>query len=313
MVKLADLQAAAGCALRGDPNIEITGVASLERAGESDIAPIEGARFAAAAAASDAGAFVVPPDLAEGCDRPCLVSPHPLVCLNAVIEAMGLAGPPPVVGIHEAACVDPAARIGAGTRVEAHAVIEADVVIGKDCVISSGAVIRNGARLGDRVRIGENAVISRQGFGYAAGPSGPVLLHHIGRVVIEDHAHIGAGVTIDRARFDETRIGAMTALDNLVHVGHNARIGARTFIAAQTGLAGGATIGSDCEVGGQVGVGVKCGVGDRCRVAGKTGVTKLWGDGFTLMANPGRERRDVLRLMAALERLVRHDDKEKRS
>ncbi|MHC4957048.1 MAG: LpxD N-terminal domain-containing protein [Planctomycetota bacterium] len=313
MARLAELQAAAGCELRGDPETSITGVASVEHAGPADIAPVDGERFAAAAAQSKAGAFIVPPGMADAFARPCLVSPYPQPAMNAVIAALGLADPEPAPGIHPTAAVDPGATIGEGTRVEAQAMIEPDVVIGKDCVISAGAVIRNGARLGDRVRIGENAVIARQGFGYAPGPTGPVLLVHIGHVVIEDGAHIGACATVDRARFDETRVGSMSALDAHVHVGHNAVIGARTFIAAQTGLAGRAILGSDCEIGGQAGVGGGCGTGDRCRVAGKTGVTKMWGDGVTLMDNPGRERRDVLRMRALLERLVRPDDKKKRS
>jgi len=44
-------------------------------------------------------------------------------------------------------------------------------------------------------------------------------------VVIEDDVEIGANVTIDRATTGETRIGAGTKIDNLVHLAHNVQVG----------------------------------------------------------------------------------------
>jgi UDP-3-O-[3-hydroxymyristoyl] glucosamine N-acyltransferase len=123
-------------------------------------------------------------------------------------------------------------------------------------------------------------------------------------VVLDDDVHVGAGTTIDRARFDETRVGRFSALDNLVHVGHNSTIGARTFIAAQTGLAGHAHVGDDCEVGGQVGISVGCGVGDRCRIAGRSGVIRRFGDGKRVLGYPALERGEALRMVAVLRRLA---------
>ena len=39
--------------------------------------------------------------------------------------------------------------------------------------------------------------------------------------MIEDNVEIGANSTIDRGALGETRIGAGTKIDNLVHIGHN--------------------------------------------------------------------------------------------
>jgi UDP-3-O-[3-hydroxymyristoyl] glucosamine N-acyltransferase len=107
---------------------------------------------------------------------------------------------------------------------------------------------------------------------------------------------------IDRARFDETTIGDMTALDNLIHVAHNCRVGARTFVAAQTGMAGNAHIGDDCQVGGQVGFANHAGVGDKCLVGAKSGVMKPFPDNSDIAWYPARPRKEIFRLLAKLAR-----------
>jgi UDP-3-O-[3-hydroxymyristoyl] glucosamine N-acyltransferase len=304
--------------LAGPPEFEITGVGSLECAGAGEIAPIDSKTWLKAARDSKAGAFLVAKDLEAEFDRPVIVSEYPLVAMNRVIEMFGLDIPPPPPGIHETAVVDPTAklgdavsvgpcvvvgpeaRIGARSVLHPQVVVESGVIMGERCVLEPGAVVHEGAELGNRVRIGANAVISRQGFGYAKGPHGPELLHHVGKVVLEDDVHIGAGSMVDRARYDETRIGRFTALDNHIHVGHNCTIGARNVMAAQTGMAGNASIGNDCSIGGQVGVANHCGVGDRCRVGAQTGLMKQYGDDLTLWWTPAGNPREILRAFAWL-------------
>jgi UDP-3-O-[3-hydroxymyristoyl] glucosamine N-acyltransferase len=308
--------------LRGPGELQIDGIASLERAGPGQLAPFGDARFAAAALASKASALLVSSNLAGPGLRPHIVVGQALVALNRLIEVMGLVRQAGGAGIHATSIVDAtanvdpsatigpyvvveaAARIGARTRIEAHVVLERGVVLGQDCHVAPGAVLHEGLVAGHRVHIGANAVLSRPGFAYVATPAGPRRLHHIGRVVLEDDVHVGAGATIDRARFEETRVGRFSALDNLVHIGHNATIGARTFIAAQTGLAGHAHVGDDCEVGGQVGISVGCGVGDRCRIAGRSGVIGRFGDEKTVLGYPALEKSEALRMVAVLRKLA---------
>jgi len=270
--------------------------------------------------ASRAGALLVSGKLKAEFAQPHLIAEFPLAALNRVIEALGLLPPPPPPGIHPTAIVDKRARLGADAHVGPYAVIgaatigaravigpgvviEDDVVVGDDCVLQPGAVLHDGCRLGHRVRVGAHAVLSRPGFGYAPGPQGPVRLHHVGRVVLEDDVHIGAGAAVDRARFDDTRIGRFTAVDNLVHVGHNCRVGERSFLAAQTGLAGNAAIGDDCEIGGQVGIANHCGVGNRSRVGAQSGVITMFGDGVELFGYPAAPKREFLRQVSALRKL----------
>lgn len=316
MATLRELCEAVGGELSGPAEFEVTGVASLENGGPADIAPVDSAAFAVPAHDSAAGAFLVQSALEESFARPCIRHDYPLVALNTVMEVLGLVDTTPPVGVHGTAIVEgelgadcwvgpyatvaKGARIGARCRIGAHAVVEGDVVMGDDCRVGHGAIIHDGARLGNRVRVGDTSVVSRQGFGFAPGPKGPVFLHHIGHVVLEDDVNIGAGTMIDRARFDETRVGAMTALDNLIHVGHNARIGARTFVAAQTGLAGRAYIGDDCLVAGQVGIANDCGVGNKSNVRAKSGIIRAHDDEADIFWYPARDRATVLRALAKL-------------
>jgi UDP-3-O-[3-hydroxymyristoyl] glucosamine N-acyltransferase len=326
MPTLKELCRAAEGDLRGEPGLMITGVASLANATERDIAPVESVRWLEVARTSKAGALLAHRDLATEIDRPAILSRFPLAALNRVIEALGLVPPPLPPGIHPTAIVDPEAVLGKDVHVGAYAVIgrarigarcilrtrvviEDDVEIGEECLVEPGAVLHPGCRLGKRVRVGANAVLGREGFGYAPGAGGPVRLHHVGRVVLGDDAHVGACVTIDRARYDETRVGRQSALDNLVHLGHNCIIGDRTFVAAQTGLAGGARIGNDCEIGGQVGLSNQGRVGDRCRVGAQSGVIGEWGDGVVLWGCPALPKSEFLRGVAVLRRLARGEER----
>ena len=60
----------------------------------------------------------------------------------------------------------------------------------------------------------------------------------LGIVQIDDDVEIGACSTIDRARFGCTHIGEGTKIDNLVHIGHNARVGRLCLLVAQCGVSG---------------------------------------------------------------------------
>ncbi|MCK6459061.1 MAG: UDP-3-O-(3-hydroxymyristoyl)glucosamine N-acyltransferase [Planctomycetes bacterium] len=325
MPTLKELCRAAEGELKGTPALKITGVASLQNATASDIAPVQSARWLARANASRAGAFLAHIDLAARIDRPVILSRFPLAALNRVIEVLGLVPPPHPPGIHPTAIIDPEATLGADVHIGANAIIgkakigsrsvlrarvvvEDGVEIGDDCLVEPGAVIHAGAFLGNRVRVGANAVLSRPGFGYAPGPKGPVRLHHVGRVVIADDVHLGACTTIDRARYDETRVGRFSALDNLVHLGHNCIIGERTFVAAQTGMAGGSTIGDDCEIGGQAGLSNEAHLGNKCRVGAQTGVIGPWADGSVIWGCPAMPKTEFLRGVAMLRKLARGEE-----
>ena len=235
---------------RGDTSLEITGVGSLEGAGAGDLAPLDDANYIAAAKASHAGAIIVGKALADQFEGNAVVHDFPLVAMNAVIEALGLA-PVRQTGVHPTAIVDETATVPDSVLIGAYAIVGANVALGERCVLMPrvvieqgvtvgddtqlevGCVLHEGAEIGARCTVGAYAVISRQGFGFTKSPTGPVRLIHVGRTTVGDDTHIGALCCLDRARYDATTVGTMSGLDNHVHIGHNCHVGDRSFVAAQ--------------------------------------------------------------------------------
>ncbi len=198
------------------------------------------------------------------------------------------------------------ASIGANAAIGPGAVIGEGVLIGTDCSIGAHAVIEAGVVLGDRVRVQAGAVLGSLGFGYARRPDGSyVLFPQQGALVIEDDVEIGANSTIDRGALGETRIGAGSKIDNLVHIGHNCRIGRNVIIAAQTGISGSSVVEDGAILGGQVGLGEHALVGPGVILGGGAGVLsnkKLHGPGQVFWGRPARPLKQYLRDLARLSR-----------
>jgi UDP-3-O-[3-hydroxymyristoyl] glucosamine N-acyltransferase len=322
MPTLKEICDAVGGKLRGDPNIEITGVGSLDGAGANDLAPLDDKNYVQRADESNAGAYIVATNLADSFEGNAIVHDFPLVALNAVIESLGLA-PTRQTGVHATAIVDPSATVPDSVSIGAYAIIgpnvslgerctvmprvliENGVTVGDDTTLEAGCILHEGAVIGARCTIGAYAVISRQGFGFAKSPRGPVRLIHVGRTTVGDDSHVGAHCCLDRARYDSTSIGTMCGLDNHVHVGHNCHVGDRTFVAAQTGMAGHAEVGNDCEIGGQVGLSNVARVGDRAKIGAQAGIISGVPEGEVWWGTPGKTLQMSLRMEATLRRLTK--------
>jgi UDP-3-O-[3-hydroxymyristoyl] glucosamine N-acyltransferase len=222
---------------------------------------------------------------------------------------------------HPSAVVDENAAIGEPSHIGPGCVIEAGVVmesgcrlvsnvfvghgtrVGNDCLINPGVKILHDVRIGHRCIIGPGTVIGSDGFGFV--PDGEMIhkVPQVGTVIIGDDVELGANVTVDRATIDETVIGDMTKIDNLVQVGHNVHIGKRVRIAAQCGFSGGARVGDDVVMGGQAGVTHGVQIGDRVRIAGRAGVTRYTPDDMAVSGFPAREHRRALVVEASCQRL----------
>jgi UDP-3-O-[3-hydroxymyristoyl] glucosamine N-acyltransferase len=180
-----------------------------------------------------------------------------------------------------------------------------DAVIGEGCRIGRGVVLMPRVRLGARVTIGAGAVIGDAGFGFAQGPKGAMrAIPHLGGVVIEDDAHIGALCTVAAGTLSPTTIKRGAKLDAQVHVAHNCEIGEGTIIAAQSGIAGSVVIGRGVLMGGQVGVADHIAIGDGARIAAKSGVIGDVAAGSTVAGYPAVERHRWLRGLAEIYRLA---------
>lgn len=201
--------------------------------------------------------------------------------------------------------VDPKARIGEGTVVEPGAAIGPDVVIGKNCFVRTNVSICCPAIIGDNVMIHPNTVIGADAFYYKRRPERELQhdkLFSGGTVVIEDEVEIGANCTIDRGVSGETRIGAGTKIDNLVHIAHGVVIGKNCLIAAQVGIAGKTTIGDNVTLWGQVGVSKDIIIESGAEVYAQSGVPHSIGPG-KWFGSPVMPARQHIRVLGILKRL----------
>jgi len=188
--------------------------------------------------------------------------------------------------------ISESAKIGQGTVVYPGATIGHDVEIGADCVIYPNATILDHCVIGNRVVIQAGTVIGSDAFYYNTKKNREVWYRRMescGRVVIEDDVEIGAGCTIDRGVTHDTRIGAGTKMDNMVHIGHDSVIGKNCLFAAQVGIAGAVHIEDGVVLWGQVGVSKTLTIGQNAVVLAQSGVPSSLAEGKVYFGYPAEE------------------------
>jgi len=320
---LSEIAALVGGTIQGEREGTITGVASVEEAEPGDLVFAESARFLAAALSSRATAILTTPETAAAFPdlaRPLLLVADPRAAFVRVLEAFA-------PSMNAAPGIHPSAHIGTDVRLGAEIHIGADVTVGDDVILGDRVHLLPGTRIGDgceigdetilfpnvvlypRVRIGKRCrlhagcVIGADGFGYI--PVGMALkkVPHLGTVEIGDDVEMGANCCVDRAKTGATVVGPGTKLDNLVHVGHNARVGASCLLIAQVGIAGSATLGNGVILAGQSGVVDHVTLGDGVRVAAQSGVIGNVPAGQTVTGFPARPHAKKMREYAAAAEL----------
>ena len=279
--------------ISGNTNVELSGIASLEKAGPSDLSFLGNKKYAHEVPATKAGAVLLPRNYSGELPKDSTVirvdNPSAeLAKIGAIIEAA--LWPKATPGIHPTAFVAESAKIGEnayigpnsticeGAEIGDNTVIQGNcyigrfVKIGKDCAIMPNAVIMDYCELGNRVRLQPGAVIGSDGYGYELVNGAHVKIPQVGKVVLEDDVEIGANTCIDRARFDKTIIGAGTKIDNLVQVAHNVEVGRACLLVSQVGISGSTHLGDYCVLGGQVGVAGHLKIGSGTMIGGQSGV-----------------------------------------
>jgi UDP-3-O-[3-hydroxymyristoyl] glucosamine N-acyltransferase len=309
MAKASEIAAWVGgeLATGADPSAELPTVSSIEAASASAIVFATDAKTLAKAVASRAGLILTSPAIAAASGPDPRVLPVPDPRFSFAIAAKRLRLVSSNTAIHPSAVVHPSVRVGAGTTVSALSVIEEDVTLGRDCVIGPNVTIYANTTLGDRVNVQAGAVLGAKGFGYVrdAATGEYTLFPQQGTLIIEDDVDIGANTTIDRGALGETRIGAGSKLDNLVHIGHNCVIGRNVIIAAQTGISGSSVVEDGAILGGQVGIGEHALVGPGVILGGGAGVLsgkKMHGPGEVFWGRPARPLKEYLKDLARLKR-----------
>src|SRR5258708_1179796 len=268
---VSDLWGDGGGRVVGEGETTINRVASLDSAGQGDIAYVEEEKLFAAAANSKASCVITPvgtdvkvpcrievknPKLAFALIAEVLHAPkqrHPEIHDTAVISPQAKIGKDVFIGAF--VCLGENSTVGDRTQIRAGAKIGDNVTVGNDCVIHPNVFLEDGVTMGNGVILHAGVVIGADVFGYVPGEMGYHKFPQIGTVTNEDDVELGANTCVDRGALGRTLIGRGTKIDNMVHVGHNCNIGERVVIAAQTGISGSVTIEDDCVIGGQVGFG----------------------------------------------------------
>ena len=317
---LGELANRLGAELRGDAELEVTGVKGIEDAGPRDVTFVANPRYAGLARTTRAAAVLVEPEFQE-IEAATIRVRNPYHAFN---RALGLFYQPPSypAGIHPTAVIDPTAAIGEGAHVGAYVVIGPGVTIGPHAtllphvVIYTGvragshlfahahAVIREHCLLGDHVTIENGAIVGADGFGFSKDDQGRWMkIPQSGPVRLGDRVDVQANACIDRATVGETRIGAGTKVDNLVQVGHGSTVGENTLLCAQTGLAGSSIVGNNAILAGQAGVAGHCTLGDGVILTAQSGVSHDIPAGKMISGSPGFDNRIWLRAVAIFQRL----------
>jgi UDP-3-O-[3-hydroxymyristoyl] glucosamine N-acyltransferase len=319
-MKLGELATKLGAELRGDAELEITGVKGIEEAGPAEVTFVANPKYAALARKTRAAAVLVEPEFPE-IEAATLRLKNPYLAFS---RALGFFYQPPAYapGIHPMAVIDATAVIGEGAHIGAyvvigprvklgdhatllpHVVLYPGVEAGRNLFAHAHAVVREDCILGDNVTLENGAIFGADVFGFAKNEDGHwEKIPQSGPVRLGNRVDVQANATIDRATVGETRIGDGTKVDNLVQVGHASHVGENTLICAQTGLAGSSIIGNNVILTGQTGVAGHCTVGDGVILTAQSAVSHDVPAGKVISGSPGFDNRVWLRAVSLFQRL----------
>jgi UDP-3-O-[3-hydroxymyristoyl] glucosamine N-acyltransferase len=309
--------------LSGDTKLfsrQINSVAPIKSALKNHITFITDDKHKAALLESQAGAVIISKQI-ENLEMPQLIVSN---VNKALIEVLTIFAPKlkehapgihPTALIAEDAKIDKTVSIDAGVIIDKNVIIEANTIIksgckigenskiGKNCQIDSNVVVYHNCRIGNNVVIQANSTVGSEGFGYTFFEGANHHIPHNGGVIIEDFVEIGANCCIDRAKFDNTIIGAGTKIDNLVQIAHNVIIGKCCLLAGQVGIAGSTKLGDGVVLAGQVGVIDNLKIGNGVIAGVKACIITDVPDGKRMAWSPAYEWNEAMRLMVHVRHL----------
>jgi len=319
-MKLGELASKLGAELRGDAELEVTGLNGIEEAGPTEITFVANPRYTGLARTTKAAAVLVEPDF-QDIPAATLRIQNPY---HAFSRALALFYQPPVYapGIHPTAVIPPTAAIGEGAHVGAYVVVGPQVRLGAHAVLlphvvlypgvqagthffaHAHAVVRENCILGDHVTLENGAIVGADGFGFSKNELGHwEKIPQSGPVHLGSRVDVQANATIDRATIGRTEVGDGSKIDNLVQIGHGSHVGENTLICAQTGLAGSSMIGNNVILAGQVGIAGHCTVGDGVILTAQSAVSHDVPPGKMISGSPGFDNRTWLRAVTIFQRL----------
>lgn len=284
-VQLSEIASWIGARVVGDATSWATGINEIHRVEPGDLAFVDHPKYYRTCIESAASFIIIDreTDIPQG--KALLVVERPFEAYLTIVRKYR--------PVQEAVVMLNAdAVIGEGTHIYPGVFIGAQVSIGSGCVIHPNVTILDHCIIGDRVVIQSGTVIGSEPFYYNTKRQREVWYQRMescGRVIIEDDVEIGAACTIDRGVTHDTRIGAGTKLDNMVHIGHDTVVGRNCLFAAQVAVAGAVFIEEGVILWGQVGVSKTLTIGAHAVVLAQSGVASTLQGGRTYFGTPAVE------------------------
>jgi UDP-3-O-[3-hydroxymyristoyl] glucosamine N-acyltransferase len=320
--EIADL---VGGEVRGDDQVTIMGINTLEEASRGEISFFTDPRYRKNVEKTRASALFVSrvTDLYQG---PQVVVPNPTL---AYAKVAGLFAPslPRFPGISPGAFIHESSEIGENVSIYPLVYVGEGVVIGDQVTLFPGVFAGDRVKIGNKTVIYPNvtivhdcvigneviihagSVIGSDGFGFVRDGAINVKIPQTGYVQIDDQVELGANNTIDRATMGKTWIKRGVKTDNLVQVAHNVVIGEDSVVVAQVGIAGSVHIGREVIIGGQVGISDHLKIGDQAMIGSKSGVVKSILPGEVVSGTPAMPHRLWLRTVGLIARLTQSHDR----
>ncbi len=320
-LKLQEVAQLVGGELLGDGEVVITGVAGIKDAKKGEITFLSNSKYLPFLEQTQASAVITSKEVVSK-TKSLVRTSNPSSAVSKVISYFHSSeSPKPSKGVHPTAVIDASAVLGKDVSVGPHAVIEKGSTIGEGSVIGANTFIGAGSVIGanvwiypnvtirEKTEIGKNViihsgtVIGSDGFGYETVEGEHIKIPHTGTVLIEDDVEIGSNVCIDRGRFQKTRIGHGTKIDNLVQIAHNVVVGSNCLIVSQSGISGSTELGKNVVVAGQVGIVGHVQIGNDVVIGAGSGVTKSIPDQTVVLGSPAKPIQEQKKIYVLTGRL----------
>ncbi len=254
--------------LVGNKNGEVTGINEIHNVQAGDIVFVDHPKYYNKCINSVASFIIINKNTEVPDEKALLVTEEPFEAYLKLVQHFR----PFVPSLK---MISDTATIGEGTVIMPNVFAGNNVCIGKNCIIHPNVTIYNDCVIGNNVVIHSGTIIGSDAFYFNTKKNRKVWfkkMESCGRAVINDDVEIGAGCTIDRGVSADTKIGAGTKLDNMVHIGHDVVIGNNCLLAAQVGIAGNTVIGNGVTIWGQVGINKTLTIGDNAVILAQSGL-----------------------------------------
>lgn len=288
--RLAELAEHVGATFQGSADTVITGIATIQNASADQITFLDNTKYQKYLSTTGAGAVIMRPEFADESPTAAILTPNPYYAYAKIAklferQSQQAEGIHPSATVASTADIHPSASIGPNCVIGESVIIGANVILAPSCVIGdncqigadsrfhANVTLYHGISIGQRCLLHSGVVIGADGFGIANEQGAWHRVPQLGGVRIGDDVDVGANTCIDRGAIEDTIIDSGVKIDNLVQIGHNAKIGSHTAIAGCTGISGSVTIGKHCLIGGGAGIVGHIQITDHTCISGMSGVS----------------------------------------